>query len=144
MGWEPGQPTNWQPENWHADPKSGPNQFSFTDQTNVARNTTITSSPVTITGLDEPGAISIIGGEYSINGGGFTSTAGTVSSGDEVTVRHTSSANFATAVNTVLTINGVSDTFTSTTLADPDAHTTVFPPARATLRVLRRERTVRA
>lgn len=121
-----------------------PIQFEFTDQNNVARSTIVTSNQITVTGIDAPAPISIIGGEYSRNGGEYTSESGTVESGDTVTVRHTSSASYSTSANTVLTIGGVSGTFTSTTLADPDAHTTVFPPARVTMRVLRRERSVRA
>src|SRR5690606_9906275 len=48
-----------------------------------------------------------------------------------VRVRHTSSASFSTATNTVLDIGGVSDTFTTTTAADPgsDATTSLASPA---------------
>jgi hypothetical protein len=97
-------------------PDTSPEQFSFTDRTGVARSTLQTSNPITVTGTGSPAPVSVSGGSYSINGGTFTSSPATVSSAATITVRHTSSANFATAVNTVLTIGGVRDTFTSTTV----------------------------
>jgi hypothetical protein len=104
-----------------------PNAFAFTDQTNVALNSTITSGAITVSGINTGTSISITGGTYSIAGGAYTSAAGTVTNGQTVTVRHTSSASNSTAVNTTLTIGGVSDTFTSTTAAavdtTPDAFT---------------------
>jgi hypothetical protein len=102
-----------------------PNQFTFTDVTNVARSTTQTSNLITISGLNTSTSVSVSGGTYSKNGGGYTSSSGTAVNGDTFRVRHTSSASFSTAVNTTLTVGGVSDTFTSTTEADniPDAFT---------------------
>lgn len=100
-------------------PDTTPDAFSFTDQTNVARSTVITSAPITVAGIDAPANISVTGGEYSINGGAFTSSpgVGTVVNGDQIRARNTSSGSYSTAVNTAVTIGGVSDTFTSTTLA---------------------------
>ena len=105
-----------------------PDAFSFTDQTNVSLSTTISSGAITVSGIDAASAISISGGTYSINGGAYTSSSGTVTNGQTVTVQHTSSASNSTATNTTLTIGGVSDTFTSTTVAaaadtTPDAFT---------------------
>ncbi|MBN8280087.1 MAG: hypothetical protein J0M16_05735 [Gammaproteobacteria bacterium] len=92
-----------------------PDQFTFTDQENVDRDTVITSAPVTIAGINAAAAISVANGEYSIDGGAFTSTAGTVTNGQEVAVRHTSSANSGSVVTTTLTVGGVSDAFSSST-----------------------------
>ena len=94
-----------------------PNLFAFTDQTNVALNTQVTSNTITVQGINAVAAISVTGGQYSINGGAFTSVAGTVNNADTVSVRHTSSILSATVTNTALSIGGVSDTFSSTTLA---------------------------
>ena len=99
-----------------------PDAFTFVDQSGPAVNpgTTITSAAVTITGINAAAAISVSGvasSSYSINGGAFTSVAGTVTNGQTVQVRHTSSASFSTATDTILTVGGVSDTFTSTTAA---------------------------
>jgi hypothetical protein len=101
-----------------------PDAFSFVDQTSVPLSTTITSAPITVSGINAGAPISVVGGQYSINGGGFTSSAGTVADGDSVRARHTSSASFSTSVDTTVTIGGVADTFTSTTVAEdatPDA-----------------------
>ena len=94
-----------------------PDVFAFTDQTGVALNTVIESNIITVSGLSAAAAITITGGEYSVNGGAYTSSAGTINNGNTVRVRHTSSSSNATVVNTVLTIGGVLDTFTSTTVA---------------------------
>ena len=96
-----------------------PDAFTFTDQTDVARSTVLTSNSVTVTGIEAAAPISITNGEYSINGGDYTNAVGTVANNDTVTVRHTSSANYATITDTTLSIGGVSDTFSSTTLAAP-------------------------
>lgn len=93
-----------------------PNAFTFTDQTDVALSTVITSAAITVAGIDAPSTITVSGGTYDINGSGtFVSTPGMVEVGDTVRARHTSSASYETATNTVVTIGGVSDTFTSTT-----------------------------
>jgi hypothetical protein len=99
-----------------------PDQFTFVDQSGVALSSTITSAAVTITGIDAAAAITVTGGEYDINESGtFTSDAGTVNNGDTVRARNTSSASYSTGTNTVVTIGGVSDTFTSITIPDPTA-----------------------
>ncbi len=95
-----------------------PNQFAFSDQTNVALSTATESVPIVVTGFTS-GAITISGdatSEYKINGGAYTSTAGIIFNNDTLTVRHTSSANFSTSVDTLVTIGDASDTFTTLTL----------------------------
>jgi hypothetical protein len=96
-----------------------PDAFVFVDQTGVALSTTEVSNVITVTGINAATAISVAGGEYSVNGGAYTTVSSTVTSGAMVTVRHTSSAAFSTSVNTVLTVGGVTDTFTSTTVTTP-------------------------
>ncbi|GEM_PF-696937 len=96
-----------------------PALFAFTDVIGVPLSTVQTSNAITVTGITAPAAISIVGGEYEVNGSGiWRSSASTVSNGDTVRVRHTSAATYSTAVHTTLTIGGVADIFTSTTLAD--------------------------
>jgi MYXO-CTERM domain-containing protein len=94
-----------------------PIQFTFTDVTGAPLGTATTSNAITVFGITLPSPITITGGEYSINSGVFTSAPGTVTNGQQVVVRQTSSPNFSTTTNTVLTIGGVSDTFSVTTLA---------------------------
>ena len=101
-----------------------PQGFTFTDVTGVALSTIQTSSAITVSGINSPSTISVTGGEYSIDGAAYTNVAGTINNGQAVTVQHTSSANVSSMANTVLTIGGVDDTFTSTTEAAdtaPDA-----------------------
>jgi len=104
-----------------------PDAFSFVDQSNVALNTVITSNTITVTGINAAAAIGISGGTYSVNGGAFTSSAGTVGNGATVQVRLTSSTNYSTTANATLTIGGVADTFSVTTQASTSAF--VLPPA---------------
>lgn len=97
---------------------STPDQFTFKDKSNVALNTEYISDSITVSGIVVPAPISITGGTYSINSGSYTSTAGTVANGDTVTVKQTSSGSYSTTTNAVLTIGGVSDTFSVTTKAE--------------------------
>jgi hypothetical protein len=92
-----------------------PDTFSFTDQTNLHLSTLTESIAITVAGIDSAAAISVSGGEYQINGGAWTSAASTVSNGQSVKVRNTTASLGNTAVNTTLTIGGMSDTFTTTT-----------------------------
>lgn len=94
-----------------------PDAFSFTDQTDVAVSTLTTSNTITVTGIDAATAISVTGGEMSINSGAFTSSSSTVSVNDTVQLRVTSSASNSTAVNVTLDIGGVTDIWSVTTVA---------------------------
>ena len=58
-----------------------PDAFSFVDQTGVARSAAIISAPITVAGINAASPISIVGGEYSTDGGAtWTTAAGTVES----------------------------------------------------------------
>ena len=94
-----------------------PSAFTFTDITGAVTSTVYISNTITTAGYSDnvPVAISVTGGLYSVNGGPFTATAGTVVLGDKVRARAVSSASAATAVNVAVTIGGVSDTYTVTT-----------------------------
>jgi len=92
-----------------------PNAFSFTDVTGATVSTVYESNSITVAGIDGPATMTITGGQYQINGGAWASTSTTVVATNTVKVRGTSSASSSTAVNVVLTIGGVSDTFTITT-----------------------------
>lgn len=102
-----------------------PAAFSFTDATNADRSTVYESDAITVSGITAAAAISVAGGEYQIGAGAWTSSPGTVTNGQSVKVRGTSSSGFSTAVDVVLTIGGVSDTFRITTLAQ-DTTPTAF------------------
>ncbi len=94
-----------------------PNAFSFIDVTNAEVDTSYTSNTVTITGINTATAVSIVGGEYRVNSGAWTSFDGTVVEGDVVEVRRNSSTQFSTAVAATLTVGTYSDAFDITTIA---------------------------
>jgi hypothetical protein len=97
-----------------------PDVFRFVAQANVPLSTLVVSNAVTITGINAPSPISVSGGEYQIDGGAWLKAGAkevaTVTNGQTVSVRHTSSASSSTTVSTTLVIGGVSATFSSTTL----------------------------
>lgn len=92
-----------------------PDAFGFVDQTGVALSTLTTSAPVVIAGIDAAAVITVTGGAYSINGGAFTASNGMVVAGDLIRAQHTSSSLSLTAVNTIVNVGRIVDTFTSTT-----------------------------
>ncbi len=98
---------------------TAPSPFTFTDIVGASRSTQYTSDQITVADINATANVSITGGTYSKNGGTYTTSTGTCVVGDTFTVRHTSSASYNTATNTVLTIGGVSDTYTTTTLLQP-------------------------
>ncbi len=103
---------------------AAPDAFAFADLTGAPFSTVVSSAPITVSGITVPVAISIVGGQYSVNGGAFTAVAGTVSNGDAVRVQVTSAAGPLATVSATLTIGGVSDVFSVTTVAgdtEPDA-----------------------
>ena len=98
-----------------------PNPFTFNPVAGVALNSVQTSNTVTISGINSPAPISVVGGEYSIGCAPafFTSAVGTITNGQTVCVRQTASSASATLTNATLTVGGVIGTFSATTLADP-------------------------
>ncbi len=109
-----------------------PDAFSFTDQVNVATSTSITSNTITVSGIDAAADISVSGGQYSVNGGAFTSAAGSVNNGQTVQIRLTSSASSSTTVSATVIIGGVDDDFSVTTAAPTPTNPTSVDQARWT------------
>lgn len=85
-------------------------------QTPTQLSAIATSETITVAGVNGATPVSITNGEYSINGGAYTSVNSTVNNGDTVTVQHTASSSFSTATLSTLDIGGVTATFESTTL----------------------------
>ncbi|MFZ5842016.1 MAG: FG-GAP-like repeat-containing protein [Pseudomonadota bacterium] len=103
---------------------STPATFAFAALTGVPVNSEQISDAISVSGITRSSPISIAGGSYSINGGAYVTSGGTVSNGDQVSVRLTSSASFLTEALTTLNIGGVTGTFSVTTEAEdavPDA-----------------------
>lgn len=93
-----------------------PDGLRFENLTDVALSTTSTSSPVTVTGINVTTPISITGGEYSVNGGTFTATPGTVEPNDSVAIRVVSSNSYNVATTAILTVGLVNTAFSATTI----------------------------
>lgn len=98
--------------------------FSFTDLTDVALSTEQTATPVQISGINYPAAVTATGGTAAICTGATVDTCGTfsaspgnIANNQYVSAKHTSSASNSTAVDTTVSIGGVSDVFNSTTEA---------------------------
>ena len=97
---------------------SVPNLFGFPSQNNRQLSTMVESTPITVGGINMPTSISIVNGEYQVNGGDWVTTPGTVDPLDSVRVRHVTSGDYETPVTTTLNIGGVEGTFTTTTLQE--------------------------
>lgn len=111
---------------------SAPNPFTFTDLTGQPKSTVIESNTITVNGLGSgiSAPVSITGGEYSVSSDGgttfspySTTVPATVSNSDMVKVHQTSAPNEdGTTTNATLSIGGVTDTFSVTTIdKKPDA-----------------------
>jgi hypothetical protein len=86
-----------------------PSPFSFSPVTNASPGSSVASEKITVGGISADTIIAISGGEYAVNGGAWTSVAGTVSLGNQVQVRLTASS--AGTTSATLTIGGVSAPF---------------------------------
>ncbi|MCW8924526.1 MAG: hypothetical protein OQK69_13020, partial [Gammaproteobacteria bacterium] len=73
------------------------------------------TNSIQVSGITDDAPISVTGGEYSIDGGAWTSAPGTVSNLSRVLLRQTSASTNSTQTDTVLTIGGVFATFSVTT-----------------------------
>lgn len=100
-----------------------PDDFDFDNILGVTESTQYISSQITVQGVRAglPIPIIIFAGEYNINGGAFTSSAGTVLGGQTVRVRRISSSQPNTAVTADLTIGGVVGIFSLSTGDDVTA-----------------------
>ncbi|WP_293000021.1 hypothetical protein [Nevskia sp.] len=104
-----------------------PNAFSFSSQSGVSRNAAITSASQNISGINAATPISVSGGSYSVNGGPFTSSVGTVVAGDFVRAQVQSASGGLVSTSATVTIGGVSATFTVTTSSSGSFSATASP-----------------
>lgn len=109
-----------------------PDAFVFADNTGATASSVQVSNTVTVAGLgtDIVVPVHVAGGEYSLNGGAWTSLPGYAANGDTLSVRHTAAGTDGTNTTTTLTVGGLhapnnivlatgcgyADSFTSTTL----------------------------
>jgi hypothetical protein len=92
-----------------------PNAIVFANKADAANDTWVASDAVTLAGFEVPLDISIQGGEYSIGGGAFTTSAGSVSSGQTLTLRARSRTGWSRHTQVTVTVGSVSTTFNVTT-----------------------------
>ena len=92
-----------------------PNNFSFTSIDNAPFNTVIVSNEIIISGINAASSITISGGEYAINGAGFTQASGTVNNSDTIKIKLLSANESLTQTSAELTIGGVTSVFTVST-----------------------------
>jgi hypothetical protein len=88
--------------------------FAVAGKTDVALDAQVTSDPVTLSPFLTASAISVSGEgspEYSLNGGGFTSSAGTITGGQVLRVRLTASSGKNTERVATVTIGSASAEF---------------------------------
>lgn len=97
------------------DPDPNPDPFYFTEVENANLSTLYESNEVTIAGTNVPSTLSISGGEYSKNGGSYTSAPGTINSGDTLKLRVQSSPDYLTQVTVTVTVQSYSTGFIVTT-----------------------------
>ena len=101
--------------------------FNFISQTAMPLSRTIVSNPVSVNFVSGSQSISISGGAYELNGSGvWTTTGGTVNSGDIVKMSQTSSSINSTSTTATLTIGSFSSDFTVTTAASGDLDASTF------------------
>lgn len=93
-----------------------PDPFSFLDKTNASLGVA-QQACVTISGLDNAVSVAVTasGGTCTVSGGAASTSCGNAANGSQVCALHTSSGTAQTAVDTVVTVGNVSDTFSSIT-----------------------------
>lgn len=96
---------------------AAPNAFVFAGTTGVVPGARVTSDPVTISGMQISGPITVSGAgspEISVNGGSW-GTSGTISNGQTVQVRMTAPLTYEAVRGASVTIGGVSGSWALTT-----------------------------
>ena len=96
---------------------TSPDGFIFSSQNNVATDTSIISNSITVSGINVPVPISIVGGEYSIENNSFTDISGQVAAGNTVRIQLVSANSSASTRTATLTIGDQSADFIVTTAA---------------------------
>jgi hypothetical protein len=106
--------------NTKADPTvndSTPDSFNFIALTDQALNQLVESNTITVSGISIAADVTVSNGEFKIDDGSWSSLSATINNGQTVTLRHTTSADYASDVVSSLNIGGVSAEFRSTTQA---------------------------
>jgi len=89
-----------------------PAPFTFIDLSGLELSTLTVSDIVTLSDFTGNAPITISSGEYRIDGGSWTSSAGTITAGQTLQLRNTTSSSNDTTISTTVTVGTVSDTWT--------------------------------
>jgi hypothetical protein len=92
-----------------------PDAFGFLPRAYLQPAEVVESNETVVYGINVPVSISVTGGEYSVNGGAWQSTSGTVVNHDLVRVRGTAPGTPNATQNVMLTVGGVAATFALST-----------------------------
>ena len=96
-----------------------PDLFTLQSRFGVGRNEVVESNPVTVSGITSAAAVSVAGGQISINNGAYFAGPGTVVNGGQVRVRVTASSGYDTNTIATLSIGGLAATFQVRTRKNP-------------------------
>ena len=88
----------------------------FTPQAGVPLSSVRQSNPILLSGITDGSAITVMGGNYKIDAGMFTTAAGMVNNGQFVTLSQTALGNCGTTTTVTVTIAGVARGFNVTTI----------------------------
>ena len=103
-----------------------PDAFAFHAVGLMPPNAYVLSNYTSIYGINAPAPVSITGGEYSVNGGPYTSAAGTFANGDWVRLKALSSSTPGATATAVLTVGGMSASFAVTTYREGEPLTALW------------------
>lgn len=95
---------------------TSPDAFGFRTRSGVAPGITVESDAVAISGIDAPAKVSISDGEYSIDGGAYTSGDGKVENSQKIRIRLQSPSASLGVLTANLTVGGASGSFTVRTV----------------------------
>jgi len=112
--------------------------ISFNAREGVGRNLPVESDSVTISGINVPMPVTVVGGEYSIDGAEYVSSAGTITEGQTVKVRVTSSSVPLASKSAILSVGSLQLPFVVTTQASipPVSSTDTIETAEDTMVVI--------
>ncbi|MBA4285858.1 MAG: hypothetical protein C0434_10045, partial [Xanthomonadaceae bacterium] len=100
------------------------------------------TQPVVVSNSTGPTAVTVTNGLYSVNGGPFTATGGTVNEGDSIVVRFVMPLTFSTSSAVTLRLGSVSSTLSLSTVIDPVANTPTVVSGAAASYVIRTDAVV--
>jgi len=100
---------------WIAPVAAGPLAFGFAPVTDAMPEEHVESAAIVVQGIDVGVPIAVVGGEYSLNGGDWTSAPGSVELGAEIKLRLETPDAYGATVGVGVTIGGVGATFAVST-----------------------------